>query len=281
MVFNLNYIDPTAFNLGPLSIKWYGIIIAVGILIGYFIAQESLKYVGLHKDTLVDIIFYSAIFGFLMARIYFVIFQWPYYMENPTEIPKIWHGGIAIHGGLIGGFITGIIVCKIKNLNPFQIGDIVAPSIILAQGIGRWGNFMNHEAHGGPVSRTFLENLHIPDFIINNMYIEGIYYHPTFLYESVWDILGFIILITIRKHLRVGETFTLYLIWYSVGRFFIEGLRTDSLMLTSNIRVAQLVSVIFILIGLVLMVYRRLKYAPPIYKTAGPLSWSTTKENAK
>ncbi|PNZ90587.1 prolipoprotein diacylglyceryl transferase [Staphylococcus devriesei] len=281
MVFNLNYIDPTAFNLGPLSIKWYGIIIAVGILIGYFIAQESLKYVGLHKDTLVDIIFYSAIFGFLIARIYFVIFQWPYYMESPTEIPKIWHGGIAIHGGLIGGFITGIIVCKIKNLNPFQIGDIVAPSIILAQGIGRWGNFMNHEAHGGPVSRTFLENLHIPDFIINNMYIEGIYYHPTFLYESVWDILGFIILITIRKHLRVGETFTLYLIWYSVGRFFIEGLRTDSLMLTSNIRVAQLVSVIFILIGLVLMVYRRLKYAPPIYKTAGPLSWSTTKENAK
>lgn len=281
MVFNLNYIDPTAFNLGPLSIKWYGIIIAVGILIGYFIAQESLKYVGLHKDTLVDIIFFSAIFGFLMARIYFVIFQWPYYMENPGEIPKIWHGGIAIHGGLIGGFITGIIVCKIKNLNPFQIGDIVAPSIILAQGIGRWGNFMNHEAHGGPVSRTFLENLHIPDFIINNMYIEGVYYHPTFLYESVWDILGFIILITVRKHLRVGETFTLYLIWYSVGRFFIEGLRTDSLMLTSNIRVAQLVSVILIIIGLVLMVYRRMKYQPPIYKTAGPLSWSTSNGNAK
>ena len=281
MEFNLNYIDPTAFNLGPLSIKWYGIIIAVGILIGYFIAQESLKYVGLHKDTLVDIIFYSAIFGFLMARIYFVIFQWPYYMENPGEIPKIWHGGIAIHGGLIGGFITGIIVCKIKNLNPFQIGDIVAPSIILAQGIGRWGNFMNHEAHGGPVSRSFLENLHIPDFIINNMYIEGVYYHPTFLYESVWDILGFIILITVRKHLRVGETFTLYLIWYSVGRFFIEGLRTDSLMLTSNIRVAQLVSVILIIIGLVLMVYRRMKYQPPIYKTAGPLSWSTSKGNAK
>ena len=281
MIFNLNYIDPTAFNLGPLSIKWYGIIIAVGILIGYFIAQESLKYVGLHKDTLVDIIFYSAIFGFLMARIYFVIFQWPYYMENPGEIPKIWHGGIAIHGGLIGGFITGIIVCKIKNLNPFQIGDIVAPSIILAQGIGRWGNFMNHEAHGGPVSRSFLENLHIPDFIINNMYIEGVYYHPTFLYESVLDILGFIILITVRKHLRVGETFTLYLIWYSVGRFFIEGLRTDSLMLKSNISVAQLVSVILIIIGLVLMVYRRMKYQPPIYKTAGPLSWSTSKGNAK
>lgn len=281
MMFNLNYIDPTAFHLGPLAIKWYGIIIAVGILIGYFIAQESLKHVGLHKDTLVDVIFYSAIFGFLVARIYFVIFQWPYYMENPAEIPKIWHGGIAIHGGLIGGFITGIIVCKIKNLNPFQIGDIVAPSIILAQGIGRWGNFMNHEAHGGPVSRTFLEHLHIPEFIIRNMYVEGVYYHPTFLYESIWDVLGFIILMTIRKHLRVGETFALYLIWYSIGRFFVEGLRTDSLMLTSHIRVAQLVSVILIIAGLILIVYRRLKHNPPIYKEAGPLSWPNSKVNAK
>ena len=227
MLFNLNYIDPTAFSIGPLSIKWYGIIIAVGILIGYFIAQESLKYVGLHKDTLVDVIFYSAIFGFITARIYFVIFQWPYYAQNPFEIPMIWHGGIAIHGGLLGGFITGIIVCKIKNLNPFQIGDIVAPSIILAQGIGRWGNFMNHEAHGGPVSRTFLENLHIP------------------------------------------------------GRFFVEGLRTDSLMLTSHIRVAQLVSVILIIIGLVILIYRRIKYQPPLYKEAGPLTWNSSKAKVK
>lgn len=281
MMFNLNYIDPTAIHLGPLAIKWYGIIIAVGILIGYFIAQESLKHVGLDKDTLVDVIFYSAIFGFIVARIYFVIFQWPYYMENPTEIPKIWHGGIAIHGGLLGGFITGIIVCKVKNLNPFQIGDIVAPSIILAQGIGRWGNFMNHEAHGGPVSKAFLENLHIPDFIIRNMYIEGVYYHPTFLYESVWDVLGFIILITLRKHLKVGETFTLYLIWYSIGRFFVEGLRTDSLMLTSHIRVAQLVSVILIVLGLVIMIYRRVKYQPSLYKEAGPLAWPNSKVNVK
>ncbi|MFI3133191.1 prolipoprotein diacylglyceryl transferase, partial [Staphylococcus warneri] len=190
---------------------------------------------------------------------------------------KIWHGGIAIHGGLIGGFITGIIVCKMKNLNPFQIGDIVAPSIILAQGIGRWGNFMNHEAHGGIVSKSFLEQLHLPQFIIDNMYIDGHYYHPTFLYESVWDVLGFIILVTIRKHLKLGETFFLYLIWYSIGRFFVEGLRTDSLMLTSHIRVAQLVSVILIIISVVLMLYRRFKYQPPTYKNAGPLSWPKQK----
>ncbi|HDC3567302.1 TPA: prolipoprotein diacylglyceryl transferase [Staphylococcus aureus] len=272
-----NYIDPVAFNLGPLSVRWYGIIIAVGILLGYFVAQRELVKAGLHKDTLVDIIFYSALFGFIAARIYFVIFQWPYYAENPGEIIKIWHGGIAIHGGLIGGFIAGVIVCKVKNLNPFQIGDIVAPSIILAQGIGRWGNFMNHEAHGGPVSRAFLEQLHLPNFIIENMYINGQYYHPTFLYESIWDVAGFIILVNIRKHLKLGETFFLYLTWYSIGRFFIEGLRTDSLMLTSNIRVAQLVSILLILISISLIVYRRIKYNPPLYSKVGALPWPTRK----
>lgn len=272
-----NYIDPVAFNLGPLSVRWYGIIIAVGILLGYFVAQRALVKAGLHKDTLVDIIFYSALFGFIAARIYFVIFQWPYYAENPGEIIKIWHGGIAIHGGLIGGFIASVIVCKVKNLNPFQIGDIVAPSIILAQGIGRWGNFMNHEAHGGPVSRAFLEQLHLPNFIIENMYINGQYYHPTFLYESIWDVAGFIILVNIRKHLKLGETFFLYLTWYSIGRFFIEGLRTDSLMLTSNIRVAQLVSILLILISISLIVYRRIKYNPPLYSKVGALPWPTKK----
>ncbi|OBU96061.1 prolipoprotein diacylglyceryl transferase [Staphylococcus aureus] len=272
-----NYIDPVAFNLGPLSVRWYGIIIAVGILLGYFVAQRALVKAGLHKDTLVDIIFYSALFGFIAARIYFVIFQWPYYAENPSEIIKIWHGGIAIHGGLIGGFIAGVIVCKVKNLNPFQIGDIVAPSIILAQGIGRWGNFLNHEAHGGPVSRAFLEQLHLPNFIIENMYINGQYYHPTFLYESIWDVAGFIILVNIRKHLKLGETFFLYLTWYSIGRFFIEGLRTDSLMLTSNIRVAQLVSILLILISISLIVYRRIKYNPPLYSKVGALPWPTKK----
>lgn len=272
-----NYIDPVAFNLGPLSVRWYGIIIAVGILLGYFVAQRALVKAGLHKDTLVDIIFYSALFGFIAARIYFVIFQWLYYAENPGEIIKIWHGGIAIHGGLIGGFIAGVIVCKVKNLNPFQIGDIVAPSIILAQGIGRWGNFMNHEAHGGPVSRAFLEQLHLPNFIIENMYINGQYYHPTFLYESIWDVAGFIILVNIRKHLKLGDTFFLYLTWYSIGRFFIEGLRTDSLMLTSNIRVAQLVSILLILISISLIVYRRIKYNPPLYSKVGALPWPTKK----
>lgn len=273
----LNYINPIALELGPISVRWYGIIIAVGILLGYFIAQEGVKRIGFDTDTLVDIIFWSAIFGFIMARLYFVIFQWPYYIQNPIEIPMIWHGGIAIHGGLIGGFVTGIIICKQRNINPFQIGDVIAPSMILGQGIGRWGNFMNHEAHGGPVSRTFLENLHIPDFIINNMYINGKYYQPTFLYESIWDILGFVILILLRKHLRIGDAFCLYFIWYSIGRFFVEGMRTDSLMLTSDIRVAQLMSIILIIVGIVIMIIRRVKYNAPRYKDVGPLTWSNQK----
>ncbi|PTF08013.1 prolipoprotein diacylglyceryl transferase [Staphylococcus cohnii] len=273
----LNYIDPIAFELGPISVHWYGIIIAAGILLGYFIAQESVKRIGFDKDILIDIIFWSAIFGFIAARIYFVIFQWPYYAQHPIEIPMIWYGGIAIHGGLIGGFITGIFVCKQKNINPFQIGDVIAPSLILGQGIGRWGNFMNHEAHGGLVSKSFLENIHIPDFIINNMYIDGQYYQPTFLYESIWDILGFVILISLRKHLRIGDTFALYLIWYSIGRFFVEGLRTDSLMLTGDIRVAQLMSVVLIVAGIVLMIVRRVKYNAPRYKDVGPLTWSKQK----
>lgn len=117
----LNYIDPIAFELGPISVHWYGVIIAVGILLGYFIAQESVKRIGFDKDILIDIIFWSAIFGFIVARIYFVIFQWPYYAQHPIEIPMIWYGGIAIHGGLIGGFITGIIVCRQKISIHFKL----------------------------------------------------------------------------------------------------------------------------------------------------------------
>lgn len=273
MNLTLNYIDPVAFQLGPIAVRWYGIIIACGILLGYFIAQRTLQRVGFDKEVLVDILFWSAIIGFIVARIYFVIFQFPYYAQHPAEIPKIWHGGIAIHGGIIGGFITGIFICKRKNINPFQMGDIAAPSMILAQGIGRWGNFMNHEAHGGPVSRSFLEHLHIPDFIIDNMYINGVYYHPTFLYESIWDVLGFIILLSLRKHLRIGDTFALYLIWYSIGRFFVEGLRTDSLMLTSHIRIAQLMSIVLVIVGIVIIIIRHVKFKPQRFKEAKPLPW--------
>ncbi|HAR6071451.1 TPA: prolipoprotein diacylglyceryl transferase [Staphylococcus pseudintermedius] len=277
----IRYIDPVAFSLGGLEVKWYGIIIASAILIGYWIAQKSAQSVGFHEDDLVNILLVCVFVAIISARLYFVLFQLDYYIQNPIEIPMIWHGGIAIHGGLIGAFAMGTYYCYRKNWHPFQLGDVVAPSIILAQGIGRWGNFMNHEAHGGPVSRSFLESLHLPQFIIENMQINGIYYQPTFLYESIWDVIGFIILITIRRHLKIGETFFIYIIWYSVGRFYIEGLRTDSLMLTETIRIAQAVSIVCIIIGVIFIVWRRLKKDVPLYREVNVLNWPFDKKGKR
>ncbi|EGQ3130724.1 prolipoprotein diacylglyceryl transferase [Staphylococcus pseudintermedius] len=277
----IGYIDPVAFSLGGLEVKWYGIIIASAILIGYWIAQKSAQSVGFHEDDLVNILLVCVFVAIISARLYFVLFQLDYYIQNPIEIPMIWHGGIAIHGGLIGAFAMGTYYCYRKNWHPFQLGDVVAPSIILAQGIGRWGNFMNHEAHGGPVSRSFLESLHLPQFIIENMQINGIYYQPTFLYESIWDVIGFIILITIRRHLKIGETFFIYIIWYSVGRFYIEGLRTDSLMLTETIRIAQAVSIVCIIISVIFIVWRRLKKDVPLYREVNVLNWPFDKKGKR
>jgi phosphatidylglycerol:prolipoprotein diacylglycerol transferase len=188
-----------------------------------------------------------------------VIFEWGYYSAHPADIPKIWNGGIAIHGALIGAVITTIVFAKKRGISFWKIADIAAPSIILGQAIGRWGNFMNQEAHGGEVTRAFLENLHLPNFIINQMYIDGAYYQPTFLYESVWDFAGFLLLIALRRvNFRRGELFLTYVIWYSIGRFFVEGLRTDSLMLGS-LRMAQTISIALIVVALAILIYRRTK----------------------
>lgn len=259
-------IDPVAIQLGPLSIRWYGIIIASGILIGYLMAQRTAKKVGIKEDTLIDLIIWCVVMAIICARIYYVAFEWEYYSQHLAEIPLIMNGGIAIHGGLIGAFLTGAILCRVKNLSFFQMVDIVAPGIILAQAIGRWGNFINQEAHGGPVSRSFLENIHIPEFIINQMQIDGVFYQPTFLYESIWNIIGFIILLLIRPHLKIGETFFAYLIYYSIGRYFIEGLRTDSLMLTEYLRIAQVISIVIIIVSIIVILYRRIRYDLPKFR---------------
>lgn len=257
---NIQPLDPVFIKLGPLSVHWYGLIIGVGVLLGlYFLLKEGDRH-GINKDTLIDLIFFAIPIAIISARAYYVIFEWSYYSENLSEIPKIWHGGLAIHGGLIGAVLTGIIFAKKKGLSFWKIADIAAPSIILGQAIGRWGNFMNQEAHGGEVTRQFLENLYLPDFIINQMFINGAYYHPTFLYESLWNLLGFIILLSLRKvNLRRGELFLSYVIWYSIGRFFIEGMRTDSLMLTESLRIAQVISLALIAFALVVLFIRRAK----------------------
>ncbi|MCP3741556.1 prolipoprotein diacylglyceryl transferase [Rossellomorea sp. BNER] len=254
-------LNPIAFELGPIQVHWYGIIIGLGIALALYLAVKESKRLGMPEDTFIDLVVWAIPAAIICARIYYVVFEWEYYADNPGSIIAIWNGGIAIHGALIGSVITTLIFAKVKGLSFWKLTDIAAPSIILGQAIGRWGNFMNQEAHGGEVTRQFLENLMLPDFIINQMYIDGAYYHPTFLYESLWNLAGFILLLVIRRkvNLRRGELFLSYIIWYSVGRFFVEGLRTDSLMLTEYLRIAQVLSIALIVVAVAIWIYRRTK----------------------
>lgn len=250
-------LDRVAIQLGPFPIYWYGILIGLGILLGLWLATREGKRLGIPEDTFTDLLIIAIPFAILGARMYYVIFEWGYYGQNPLQIFNIRQGGLAIHGGLIAAVITGVVFAKKRGLSFWKLADIAAPSILLGQAIGRWGNFMNQEAHGGEVTRQFLENLHLPQFIINQMYIEGVYYHPTFLYESLWNITGVIVLILLRKaNLRRGELFFTYVIWYSVGRFFVEALRTDSLML-GPLRIAQVMSLGLIVLSIIFIIVRR------------------------
>ncbi|WP_099222659.1 prolipoprotein diacylglyceryl transferase [Listeria costaricensis] len=259
-------LDPVAFQIGGIEVRWYGVIIACAVIVALLLALWEAKKRGIDSELFVDLLIWAIPISIICARIYYVIFEWGYYKDNLSEIVKIWHGGIAIYGALIGAVGTAIIFSRIKKVSFWQLADIAAPSLIIAQAIGRWGNFMNQEAHGAATTRTFLENLHLPDFIINQMYIDGTYYQPTFLYESVWNVIGFIVLLIIRRvvKLRRGELFLSYVIWYAFGRFFIEGMRTDSLM-WGDIRVSQLLSLVLIAGSIGIIIYRRVKMNPPYY----------------
>ena len=265
MIYNIQPLDPVIVSLGPLDLRWYGVIIAFGMLLGFLIANREANKKNMPEGMFVDLMFYIILFSLIGARLYYVLFNLDYYLQDPISIVMVNEGGMAIHGGLIGGILAGLVYCRRKNLSFFQVADIAAPSLILGQAIGRWGNFMNQEAHGGEVTRGFLESLMLPEFIINQMYIDGSYYHPTFLYESVWNIIGFVILILLRPKLKVGQTMLLYLIYYSAGRFFIEGMRTDSLMIGDVLRTAQVVSILTVIAAIVIWIYRNKKYDLPKY----------------
>lgn len=254
-------LDRVFLQVGPITIYWYGLIIAAAIFIGLYLATKEAERVGMEKDIPTDLLIFAAPIAIIFARIYYVIFEWERYRGEPLwKFIAVWEGGIAIHGALIGAVLTAIVFARVKGISFWQLADISAPSLILGQAIGRWGNFMNQEAHGGPVTESFYEGFmqYLPNFIVEQMCIDGIMYHPTFLYESVWNILVLIGLLILRRAnpLR-GEVFLSYLIFYSVGRFFIEGLRTDSLMLFGLLRQAQLLSVVLIIGAIILIVYRR------------------------
>ena len=249
-----------AIDLGFIQIYWYSIMIFLGVLLGIIVAYIEIKRKKIDTDKFSNMAFYAILSGFIGARLYYVLFNLDYYLASPIEIIKVWNGGLAIHGGIIGAIIAMYIYCKKHDMSIYLMLDICAPALLIGQIIGRWGNFFNSEAHGGVVTRTFLEGLHLPEFIINGMYINGNYYHPTFLYESLLNLVCFIILMILRKNkkIKLGVITGIYLMWYSVIRFFIESLRTDSLMLGS-LRMAQVISIVLFIIGLVLIILSKKK----------------------
>ena len=255
--------NPIMISLFGLDIHWYSILILLGIIIGVILLEREAKRFNYPKDLIFNICFWAIIMGIIGARIYYVLFNISYYRYNLLEIFAIWNGGLAIHGGLIAGALTVVFLAKKHHLNFLKLTDMTAPSLILAQAIGRWGNFFNGEAHGIATTYTELQNLLVPEFIIDGMNIGGIYYLPTFYFESLWCLLGFIVLLIVRrlKYIKIGATTCIYLMWYSVGRFFIEAWRTDSLMI-GGFKIAQIVSVILFIAGLSYLIYlsRKGKY---------------------
>lgn len=240
-------------SIGPVNIYWYSVLIVASLIIGmYFSLKEATKN-NLGKDFLYDLIFYLIPVAIIGARTYYVVFNFSLFKDNLLDIFKLWEGGLAIYGAVIASLIFIVYYCKKNSKNILLTVDTLVPYLILGQAIGRWGNFINKEAHGAITTLEYLKSINIPNFIIEGMYINGSYYIPTFLYESLWCLLGFIILLIIRKYNKYknkGILLFTYFIWYGIGRFFIEGLRTDSLYL-GIFRVSQLVSIILVLIGII------------------------------
>ncbi len=253
--------DRVAIDLGWLKIYWYSIFIFLAMIVACFVILKEAKRKQINQEFLVNLIFYSIMIGILGARFYYVIFNFNYYIENPVEILQIWNGGLAIHGGILAATLFILYYCRKNKQNAIKIFDIASPGVIIAQGIGRWGNFFNGEAYGTITTYQNLKNIGIPEFIINGMYIDGEYRQPTFFYESCWCLVGFIGILIIRKlykNLKDGQLAGVYLIWYGIGRLFIEGLRTDSLML-GQFKMAQLISILFMIVGFYLLLRNPLK----------------------
>lgn len=274
-------ISPDAFVIANFSVKWYGIIMAVAIILAVSMAIVEGRKRQIESEDFLDLLLWVVPLGYIGARIYYVIFEWNYYSKHPDQIIAIWNGGIAIYGGLIAGLIVLLIFSYRRMLPPFLMLDVITPGVMAAQILGRWGNFFNQEAHGGPTTLHFLQSLHLPDFIINQMKIGGTYYQPTFLYESFFNLIGLILILVLRhrKHLfKQGEVFMLYLGWYSVVRFFVEGLRTDSLYLTSGIRVSQLLSLVLFIAVIALFIYRRKVVKPKWYLDGSGLKFPYSRD---
>lgn len=246
-------INPVAFNILGRDIYWYGIIIVSGIILALFLAWRNRDTYGISWDTLTDFAFLAIPVGIICARIYYVAFEWEYYKNNLSEIIKIWNGGIAIYGAIIGGIIIAIIFCKKRKIKFLDLCDFCAPYVALCQSIGRWGNFVNREAYG-EITDSFLKM-----GIFNDNMGEYIYVQPTFLYESICTFIIFCVLYSYRHNKKFsGEIFYLYMTLYGIARFVVEGFRSDSLYLCGY-RVSQVLALIFVVIFGILLLKTRWK----------------------
>lgn len=235
--------DRVAFSIFGIDVMWYGILMAIGMILGTLLALKEAKRVGIKEDDVLDLAIFAIPIGLLSARLYYVIFNWEYYSQNISQILNFRAGGMAIHGALIGGILTGYIFTKIRKIDFLKMADAVMIGMPLAQSIGRWGNFINQEAHGGPTDLPW------------GIMVDGVKVHPTFLYESIWNLAIFIFLWIFRKKKKYeGQIIIYYITLYSLGRFFIEGLRTDSLMI-GPLRMAQVISLIGVIGGVIAHIY--------------------------
>lgn len=258
-------IDPIAIKLGPIAIHWYALLIMSGVALAVYLASKEGPKKKISADDVTDFILVAFPLAILGARLYYVIFEWAYYSKHLNEVFAIWNGGLAIYGGLLTGAVVLFVFSYYRMIKPIDFLDIAAPGVMVAQSIGRWGNFVNQEAYGKAVQHLN----YLPNFIKKQMYIDGSYRTPTFLYESLWNLLGFLMIIVLRRRpnlLKQGEITAFYLIWYGCGRFVIEGMRTDSLMLM-GLRVSQWLSAILVIAGIVFIAIRRRKTNIPYYQT--------------
>jgi len=265
----IEHLSRVIFQIFGYDVYWYGVIIASGVLIALAFAIREAKRTGQNAENYVDIALFGVIFSVIGARLYYVLFSWELYIDEPLKIFALREGGLAIYGGIIAGVITVIVYTKIKKLNFWLVADTAAPSLILGQIIGRWGNFFNREAFGGYTDNIFamrylkqqVNNI-APSVLKNTITVNGTEYiqvHPTFLYESVWNIGVLIILLIMRKNKKFdGQIFGFYLLGYACGRVWIEGLRTDQLKI-GHFAVSQILSAVLIFVAFALLWYRKQK----------------------
>lgn len=253
-----------AISIGKFNIYWYSIFILIAMIVATILIIRESRKSKIKEEFTINLLFYGFIIGIIGARLYYILFNLDYYLNNIGEIIAIWNGGLAIYGGIITTLLFIIIYSKKNNLNVLKTTDICVISLIIGQAIGRWGNFFNREAYGKITTLTSLKSIHLPQFIIDGMFIEGSYREPLFLYESTFCLLGFIVLILVRKlykELKLGQLTSIYLVWYGILRLIIEHFRSDSLML-GIFKISQIISIIFILSGIILFIYSIKKKKP-------------------